>query len=191
MIGKHDEAGQVVACGAQGVADPGPGAGEPGPLKPGGLQQRGLAVDSGLANHRMDKRDVIDDATECSDRVTEHLAAVAVRPEREGGLHPGSQPVLEGLDMFAKVRRLSVVFFESGFVVKKVDVAGGSGHEQLDHSLGARRVMQSAAERSGSRVGGGVLPADQIRQRDAAQAAPGLPEEVAARCGGCCGSWCG
>ncbi len=119
-------------------------------MKPGGLQQRGLAVDSGLAHHRVDEGNVVDDPTECSDRVTEHFAAVAVRSEREGGLHPGSQPVLKGFDMFAKVRRLSVVFFESGFVVEEVDVAGGSGHEQLDDSLGSWPVMQLAAERSGS-----------------------------------------
>ena len=75
-------------------------------------------------------------------------------------------------------------------VVERVDLAGGAGHEELDDALGLGRVVQAAVEvgprlrrRAGRR-------AEQVRQRDAAQAAAGLPEELAAvELADCGSSW--
>ena len=189
VIGQHDKAGQVFGLGTQCVADPGPCPGEPGSLEAGGLQQSGLAVDSGLAHHRMDEGQFIGAAAQCSDGVAEHLAAFAVGPEREGRSHPGPQPVLKRLDRLAEVRLLPVVLFEGRLVVEEVDVAGRTGHEQLDHSLGTRPVVQSTGQDAAFCGGGGRLAIEQVGQRDAAQATSGLPEKVPARAGVGRGAW--
>ena len=122
-------------------------------------------------------------ATKGPDRVAEHFAALAIRPEGERRLHPGPQAVLECFDRFAEVRGCAVVFFESRFVVEEVDMAGCPGHEELDHPLGPWAVVQLAREHAGIVGCGKPLCVQQVRQGDAAEAPAGLPEEVSARRG--------
>ena len=72
MIGQHDERRQVLVHAAEAVADPAAHAGKPGAIEAGGLQQRALAVDAGLADHVVDERDLIDDRAERRDDLAEH-----------------------------------------------------------------------------------------------------------------------
>ena len=133
MVGQHDETGQVVAFGSQGVADPGACTGETGPLEPGGLQQGRLAMNTGLANHRVDEGHLVGTTAQGPYGVAEHLAALTVGAKRERGSHPGAKAVLKGFDVFSEVRVLSVVLFECRFVIPGVHMAGTAINEEPDH----------------------------------------------------------
>ena len=78
------------------------------------------------------------------DDVAEHLAARAVGRKSQTGRSHGPEAVLERLDVLAEVRRLAVPLDQLGLEVEQVDVAGGPGHEELDHPLRLGRMMQAA-----------------------------------------------
>jgi hypothetical protein len=81
--------------------------------------------------------------------------------------------------MFAEVTGLAVVLDQFWFKIEEVEMAGGSGHEELDDAFGARRVMQGV--RLGSRADGeGVVVAEERGEGDSTQSAAGIPEELAA-----------
>jgi len=64
--------------------------------------------------------------------------------------HPGPQPILESLHLFAKIRLLAVVFFQCRLMVPKINMAGSPSHEQLHDAPGAGRVMKHSAKDSRS-----------------------------------------
>src|SRR5258706_6851828 len=78
VVRQDDERRQIVVQTAQAIADPGPHAGKPGCLKAGGLQQRRLAMNAGLANHVVDEGDLIDTWAERGGDIAEGLAPMAV-----------------------------------------------------------------------------------------------------------------
>ena len=88
--------------------------------------------------------------------------------------------------MLAEIRRLAVPLDQLGLEVEEVDVAGGPGHEELDHPPGPGRMVQAAVgaqpgERAAAAGVGGeqAVGPQQGRERDAAQASTALPEEIA------------
>src|SRR5262249_14007182 len=91
---------------------------------------------------------------------------------------------LEQLDAAAGVELLAVTADQLRLVVEGIDLAGGAGHEQLHDAPGPGAVVQAAIEvraRRGPRpVREQALPAEQMGQGDAAEPAPGSPEESAA-----------
>ena len=136
QVGHHHEGGQVFVERAQSVARPAAHARESRGQESGGLEQGRLRMDTALAHQVVDEGHVIDTATEWGHDLAEVLTALAVGFEFPGGGEGGAQSVLEKLHGLAGIPFLSVVFFEEGFVVPEIDMACGSGHEELDHPLG-------------------------------------------------------
>ena len=91
-------------------------------------------------------------------------------------------------------QRLAVLLRQLRLGVEQVDVAGPADHEQEDDPLGLGREVRLAARRAGSRPACRARPARSCRQQpgqgEAAAAAAGAEEEVAARGvrGGCMGA---
>jgi hypothetical protein len=79
--------------------------------------------------------------------------------------------------MFSEVTGLAVVLDQCGFKIEEVEMAGGSGHEELDDAFGAWRVMQGLGVRSRA-DGEGVVVAEERGEGDAAQSAAGIPQEL-------------
>jgi hypothetical protein len=74
-----------------------------------------------------------------------------MRPEGKRRLHPRPESILERLDVFAEVGWLAVVLLQGRLVVEQIEVAGRSGHEQLNDALRARRVMERRQRSTGPR----------------------------------------
>ena len=79
--------------------------------------------------------------------------------------------------MFAEVTGLAVVLDQFWFKIEEVEMAGGSGHEELDDAFGAWRVMQGVRLRSRA-DGEGVVVAEERGEGDSTQSAAGIPEEL-------------
>jgi hypothetical protein len=90
----------------------------------------------------MNEGDVVHDGAERFNNFTEELAALAIRAEGEGRLHPWPQTILEGFDFFAETGGFAMVFFEKRFVVPEIKMAGGPAHEQLDNAANFRGMME-------------------------------------------------
>jgi hypothetical protein len=99
-------------------------------------------MNSGTTHHVVNEGDVIDNASKWCDDVAEEFSAAAAGLKPEGGLHPWSQSILKGFDMFAEAGWLSVMFFELWFVIPEIEVAGGTTHEQLNDAFSAGGVVQ-------------------------------------------------
>ena len=97
MIGQDNKGRQVIALAAQRITDPRPGTGKTRELKTGRLQQRPLAMHTGLADDVMHKGDVIDDRAERSDDIAEHLAALSIGLESPGAAETGARGALKQL----------------------------------------------------------------------------------------------
>ena len=170
VIRKHDEGRQVLVDRSESVADPRPHARESGQLEPCRLKVRRLAVHAGLAHQIVHERHLIDHLPEVGHHIAEWLARLTVRPERPHRFHPRTQPILEGLDRFAEITRLSVTFHQLGLVVEQVEMTRRPRHEQLDHPLCPRPMMRLWTRSSGV-TRQQTFTAQQARQCDAAQPA--------------------
>jgi hypothetical protein len=99
-------------------------------------------VDTGFADHIVEEGQIVDKVPEGFDDVAEMFAALSVLGEAKGGFHPWSESILERFDGFAEVGRLPVMFFQLGFVVPEIHVAGGPAHEELNDAFCLWRVVQ-------------------------------------------------
>src|SRR5262249_23967655 len=78
--------------------------------------------------------------------------------------------------MLAEIGLLPVALDEFRLVIEEIDVAGGPGHEELHDALGLRLEVRKSARWFAL----ATRPARQhAGQRDATQAATGLPEKLA------------
>jgi hypothetical protein len=111
-------------------------------------------MDAGFTDHVMDEGEIVDDWAESGDWFAEHFAGLAVGFEVPDRAEPWAETVLEGFDGFAEVARLAVASDEFGFEVEKVEVAGGTGHEELDDAFRARGVLREGE-------GGGVVAGEE------------------------------
>ena len=134
---------------------------------------------AGLADQIVNERHLIHDRAEVRHRLAEHLAALAVRLEVPHRLEPRTEPVLKRLHLLAKIARLAVPLDEFRLEVEQVEMARRARHEELHHALRLCRMMQRAPEHAGRNSSEQLLAAEQSRERDTAEAAPALPEEVA------------
>ncbi len=66
-----------------------------------------------------------------------------------------------------------MAFFQFGFVVEQVDVAGGPGHEKLHHTLSLGLKHRAGRLRGGT--SGPGLTIEHGRQGDSPQATSGTP----------------
>jgi hypothetical protein len=93
-------------------------------------------MNAGFADHVMNEGHVISAEAEWRDDITEPLAALTIGFEVPHRFFPGAESVLEGFNGFSKICILSMMFDESGFEIKEVDMTGGTAHEELHHALG-------------------------------------------------------
>ena len=136
---------------------------------------------AGTADDIMHEGDVIRDLTDGRDDIAEHLARLTVRLEFPGRREGRARAALEEFDGFTWIPFLAVLLLKQRFVVPHVDVAGCTGHEELDDALGLGRGVQDAA---GGRGGEEGFVSEQAREGDAAEAAAGGEQEVTAVHGG-------
>ena len=129
------------------------------------------------AHHVVDEGHPVDDITERRDGVGEHLAALPVGLEVPDRFEPRSEAVLKGLDRLAEVALLAVPLHELRLVVPEIDVAGGTGHEQLHDPL--RLDGENEGRMRGS--GRGRLTGEERREGHPPEATSGGGEPAAAR----------
>ena len=92
MVGEYDERRQVFVHAPQPVADPASHARKAGHLKPRGLQQRGLTMNSRLADHIVDEGHVIHTSSQRRHHLAELLAAFAIGLKVPEGRSQGPNP---------------------------------------------------------------------------------------------------
>jgi hypothetical protein len=100
----------------------------------------------------------------------------------EGALHQGAgRAGGGGLD--PEIDLLGVVFDQFGLVVERVHLADAAIHEQLNDAPRLRPVVQPAALVGAPRPGGGeqAVRAEEVGQRQPAEAGTGVLEQVTAR----------
>ena len=74
--------------------------------------------------------------------------------------------------MFAEIRLLSVVLDQRGLVIEHIEMARRPRHEELNHPLGLRRVMQASVGAGLHSPGRRRFAAQQGGKGDPAQAPP-------------------
>jgi len=88
--------------------------------------------------------DIVDDFSERSNNVIEHLPPLPVPLELPGTGKGGPRGALKEFDGFARIPILAVFLFEQRLVVEGVDMTRRSRHEKLHDSLRFRRMVQRA-----------------------------------------------
>ena len=104
-------------------------------------------MDARGADHVVDEGQLVSHIAESRDRLTEQFAAAAVGLEFPDWLEPRSQAILKGLNRLTEVALLAMVFDQGWLVVKQIDVAGGTRHEQLHHPLDLGRIDTGRVQR--------------------------------------------
>src|SRR5262249_14439637 len=150
----------------------------------GRLHEGRRAVDVRLRDHGGNEGDVVHAGRQAGQQAADVLAALAVLLPRPGAFHVRAGVALEQLDLAAGVELRAVALDQLGLVIEGIDLAGGPGHEQLHDAPSAGAVVQAAVE-VGAALAGGLtgeqaVAAEQGGQRDAAEAAAGMPEKMAA-----------
>ena len=105
-------------------------------------------MDAALAHQIVDEGHVVDTTTERRHHFAEVFSTLPVRLELPGGSEGRAQSILKEFHGLAGIPFLPVVFFEEGFVVPQIHMAGGTGHEELDHAF---RTRTGRREFGGSR----------------------------------------
>ena len=144
MIGQNYKAWQILIHRAEGVTDPASHPWKTGPIKPGRLEERPLAVNTGFAYHVVDESDVIHNRSKWGHNFAERFPTLAVGAEFPDRTQPRPQAILEGFHVFAEVRGLTMPFDQFWLVIEEIEVAGASGHEQLHDPFGFRGMMEAA-----------------------------------------------
>ena len=103
-------------------------------------------------------------------------AALAVLSEGERALEHLARRGRDRLDVDAAagVERLAMLPGERRLVVERVHLARAAVHEQLNDSFGLGRMMQAAVEIRAWRRGELCFLAEELPERDAAEAAGGV-----------------
>ncbi len=83
------------------------------------------------------------------------LSGIAVTLEFPVALLADARGTLEQLDLLSRIPLLPLLLFQLRFVVEKIDMTRGAGHEELDHALGPSRMMRSRQ---------GTITCEQVRQ---------------------------
>ena len=96
-----------------------------------------------------------------------------------GALHASTGRTLKQLDLSAWIELLPVALGQFRFVIKRIDLAGSTRHEELDDALGFRCLVRLAGREQ-------AVGAEQMGQGDAAEAAACVPEELSSGQHGWC-----
>src|SRR5690349_21466485 len=94
----------------------------------------------------MDEGDVIRAGTDMRDEIADPLAAFAPGLPVPWTLHHGTRVALKKFHPAAGIELFAAAFDELRLVVKRVALARGARHEQLNDASGARGVMQTAVQ---------------------------------------------
>jgi hypothetical protein len=144
-------------------------------------------VDVRLRRQGHQERQVVDAAGDLGEDAADPSARLAVTLERERALHHLAGCARGRLDVAPRVERLAVATVQLRLVVEGVHLADAAVHEELDHPLRPGAMMETAIEvgdrprACGIHPGDQVVAAQQIGQRDPAQAAAHPPEEFPSR----------
>ena len=83
----------------------------------------------------------IDARAKRRDDFIERLGAIAVLFPAPGGAKRGAKAILKEFDVLARIPFLAVALVQERLVVKRVEVTGSAGHEELHDPFGLRRVV--------------------------------------------------
>ena len=128
-----------------------------------------------LGDHGRKEDHVIDALCQVRHEVAHPFAALPVLFPVPRGRHNDAGVALEQLHLLAGVEGQVRLLDERGLVVEGIDLAGGSGHEQLDDALGLGRMVQTVAQHAIIARGICAFLAEHMRKRNAAQAAAVSP----------------
>ncbi len=129
VIGQHHKRRQVIVHTPKAITDPTTHAGKSWQIVAGSLQQRGLAMDTCLADHIMHERHVIGTDAQIGYDLTQHFAALTVRLELPDRFLPRPETILECFNRFSEIRRLAMPLDQLGFEIPQIDMAGRPRHE--------------------------------------------------------------
>jgi hypothetical protein len=99
-----------------------------------------------FGNHRVQESDVVGAGTNMRNKVTDPFGRLSILLPAPGAFHDRARIALEKLDLFARIKFLAMALQEFRFVIERVALAGGSGHEELNNPFGARAMVQTAVE---------------------------------------------
>jgi hypothetical protein len=89
----------------------------------------------------MNERHIVDASAKRGDWLAEPLSAVAMLAPPERGLHDFVGRGLEQLDRLAGIKFLAVTFNKRRLVIKRIALARGAGHVELNDALRLCRTM--------------------------------------------------
>ncbi len=193
-VGNHDERRQAGAFGAKTIRNPRTGARESHPDLPRLHLVVRLHVIVRAAEHGVDERDVVHVLAEVREHLGHQFSTLSVTLELERARHqrPGITLPDDDVAMDLVVDRLARVLDEAFLVVEEVDRARTTAHEERDHRLRTRlemrrlqcvRIVPQRLRRAG--VGDfrreQPLRVEHVRERHAADATAGSPQEFTTR----------
>ena len=181
-VAEHDVTGKIPALTSQPVSNPRARARKAGPrdARVDLVKRRHMIVR--FAVERFDEREIVHVFRHVRILFANPRAGLAVLLEAEGRLHQRPRISVEHVDVDA----LPVALGEFRFGIEKVHRTRCAFHEQPDDRPGFRRIMRWTRGHRVERprrldVGGQqTIALQQIRQREQAEARPGLFQEVAA-----------
>ncbi len=186
MIREDDEAGQVLVLAPQPVGNPAADARMAGEDAAGVHLEQRWAVRGAERMHRADERDVVDVLGDVRKELRDLHAALAVPLEPPRRRHQAAGRPHRCPHSPDALHRLALVFEQGGSWVEGIDLADAAVAEDRDHRLGLggdhlrlgrQRSEPALPLAAASRP---LLP-EQIRQREAGDAAAKTREQIAPR----------
>ena len=142
-------------------------------------------MDVGLGRHRHEEGEIIHTRGNVREDAAHPAPTFTVLFPIPRRLHQVARGAGCGFDAFAGIELLSAAFDEFGLVIKRVALAGAAVHEELHDAFDLGAMMQTAVQ-VGAGFGYGRLRqqpvlAEQMGERDAAEATAQTPQKFAAR----------
>ena len=160
--------------------------GKPGDEPAGEQLVLGRRVDDHVAVARADHGDVVDAAGDVREEVGDLDAALAVLPERPPGAEQPGVALDELILRLAELlrARLAVELVQQRLGIERLEMARPAGHEQEDHRASPWPACGPAWGPAGSATPArSLLPVQERGEGEAAEAAEGVADELAARAG--------
>ena len=99
-------------------------------------------MNASLANHVVNKGDIINYIAQRRDSIAKHLPGFAIGFKIPNGFKPGPESVLKRFDFLTEVGTLTMLLDEFWFEIEKINMASSARHEKLNDPLGLGWVMR-------------------------------------------------
>ena len=177
---------QIFVRTPQGIAGPGPRAGETLGDVAGVHEDAARAVRVGPGSHRVDEGDAIRMCRHVRQQAGNHLAAFACRQKRPRTFHEIAVLALERDEVFGPRQRLAIPLLKFRLVLPQIHVRSGPRAEDLQDSTRFRREMGPSDTGLPDCVGRRLLgcryfSAEQVRKPDARQGCVNIAEKASTR----------